>query len=381
VFFSVRDTGIGVPLEVQARLFQPFAQADSSTTRKYGGTGLGLAIAKQLVELMGGQIGADSTPGQGSTFWFTVPFSLGSMQDGLVPSQAIAATKVTMGKALPAEFRILLAEDNPVNQEVARGMLESFGCQVDVTSNGQETLVALERHPYDLIFMDWHMPGLDGLAATRQIRTKEQQLQIRHLPIIALTANAMEGDRQQCLAAGMDDYLCKPFTQEQLLTILHRWSPLATAVMEEPTLHTVGLEETTTTPRELPIPVLDPKLLANIRALQRPGKPDLVRKVLEQYLASTPSLFHAIQDALGRKAAPAVQQNAHSLKSSSATIGAATVAALSKELEMMGKANTLDTAATVLSQAETAYAQVQRVLIVQLSLLSAETDATMTLGR
>lgn len=363
--FEVRDTGVGIPPERQAQLFQPFTQADSSTTRTYGGTGLGLAIAKQLVELMGGQIGVDSAPGQGSTFWFSVRLQT-CASPPFVSAQAEAHPVAPHSEVLPSPMQfhltVLLAEDNPVNQEVAKGMLESLGCYVEVVTNGQEALGALERSTYDLVLMDWHMPQLDGLAATQQIRAKEQQTTAPRLPIIALTANAMEGDRQQCLAAGMDDYLSKPFTQEQLLTILHRWSPLSSVPLARRKPPTSELPKPAPIQPEPPIAMLDPKPLANIRALQRPGKPDLVRTVLEQYLTTTPPLLQELQSAIAQNDAAAVQRSAHSLKSSSATIGAVLIASLSKELEILGKTQDLATAATVISRIEAAYAEVQKAL-------------------
>lgn len=363
--FSVRDTGIGIPPEVQVQLFQPFTQADSSTTRTYGGTGLGLAIAKQLVELMGGQIGVDSAPGQGSTFWFSVRLQA-CASPTFVPAHGeappVAPRPEVPSPARQLHLTVLLAEDNPVNQEVAKGMLESLGCHVEVVTNGQEALGALERSTYDLVLMDWHMPQLDGLAATRQIRAKEQQTTASRLPIIALTANVMAGDRQQCLAAGMDDYLSKPFSQEQLLTVLRRWSPFSSVPLTQRKSPAPELPKPTPAQTEPPSPMLDPKPLANIRALQRPGKPDLVRTVLEQYLTTTPPLLQELQSALARNDAAAVQRNAHSLKSSSVTIGAVIIASLSKELESLGKTQELATAATVISRIEAAYADVHEAL-------------------
>jgi signal transduction histidine kinase/ActR/RegA family two-component response regulator len=218
VLFSVTDTGIGIPAKVQERLFRPFVQADSSTTREYGGTGLGLAIAKQLVQLMGGAIGVESEPGRGSRFWFTVPLA--------VLSRAPRAVKAAAREELPPlRGRILLVEDNQINQQVAEHVLRSFGLDVAVVANGTEAVTACARDAFDAVLMDCLMPEMDGYEATRHIRQQEATVEseARHLPIIAMTANALVGDRERCLAAGMDDYVPKPFQRQMLHELLARW--------------------------------------------------------------------------------------------------------------------------------------------------------------
>jgi signal transduction histidine kinase/ActR/RegA family two-component response regulator len=228
ITFSVSDTGIGVPHEARSRLFTAFAQADGSTTRRYGGTGLGLAICKQLVDLMGGQIDLISEPGQGSTFWFSVPLQVAS---GVSVSAASptrpAGGVVSLPPAPPGSrgTRVLVAEDNPVNQRVAVRMLERLGLQADVAKDGRAALRRLAAQPYALVLMDCQMPELDGFEATARIRAGERPDQ--HLPIVAMTASAMRGDRERCLAAGMDDYIAKPVRIEDLEAMLARWLPLA----------------------------------------------------------------------------------------------------------------------------------------------------------
>ncbi len=254
--FTVADTGIGIPKRVQATLFDKFSQADGSTTRRYGGTGLGLAICKQLVELMGGEIEVASVEGQGSTFSFSASFGAGehaaqsakpvrrdtqekmlvehgstreiapplpSVSDnGENPAAGRGARPMTRtgdgADSGGAHARVLLVEDNPVNQVVARRALQTLGCRVDLARDGQECIDACRTRSYDAIFMDCQMPVMDGYEATRIIRQE-----IRggaRIPIIAMTANAMQGDRDRCLAAGMDHYVSKPFKKETLAEVL-----------------------------------------------------------------------------------------------------------------------------------------------------------------
>jgi PAS domain S-box-containing protein len=221
---EVEDTGIGITPEQLPRLFSKFTQADSSTTRKYGGTGLGLAISKQLVELMGGRIGAHSQPGAGSTFWFTLPFAQ--------RSEATATTRILM---LDAKFElveqrpasnshphVLVVEDHAVNRMLATRLLAKLGCKVEVAENGRIACERTLEQNYDLIFMDCQMPEMDGFEATRAIREREQGGS-RRTPIVALTANAMIQDRDRCLQAGMDDYITKPYSVADFERTLQRW--------------------------------------------------------------------------------------------------------------------------------------------------------------
>jgi CheY-like chemotaxis protein len=217
--FEVSDTGVGIdPSEVD-RLFAPFVQADSSTTRKHGGTGLGLSISKQLVEMMGGRIGAESEAGVGSTFWFTVPFAAATTAaEDPVSDPDVESPPVAEIDSRPV---VLVAEDNPINQVLAVKMLEKRGYRTDVVADGRAAVDALQAGNYSAVFMDCQMPGMDGYEATAEIRAHEDPA--RRTPIIAVTAHSMTGDRDRCLAAGMDDYVSKPIRPRELEEVLERY--------------------------------------------------------------------------------------------------------------------------------------------------------------
>jgi len=238
--FSVTDTGVGIADSAQVDLFEPFVQADASSTRQYGGTGLGLTISRRIVELMGGEIGVDSQLGEGASFWFVVPLggqydsennpkttTASMVPDSAVPDSAVpdsAMTDSTERQAInPANVNILVAEDNPDNQDVVVMMLEGLDyTQVETASNGLEVLEKAALKHYDLILMDCQMPQMDGYEATRKLRESDDEN--KTTTVIAMTANAMQGDREQCLAAGMDDYLSKPLMLDKLADVLEKWS-------------------------------------------------------------------------------------------------------------------------------------------------------------
>jgi CheY-like chemotaxis protein len=212
---SVTDSGIGIPLDKQAVVFEKYRQADSSTTRRYGGTGLGLAICRQLATLMDGDIGLESNEGVGSTFWFAIPLAAAPMEEEPVNEEPAAVATAPESRSNP---RALLVEDNPTNQFVARRFIEKAGCVVEVASNGAEALEKIAEADFDLVFMDCQMPIMDGYEATKRIR----QGRLAGVPIIAMTAHAMKGDRERCLAVGMTEYLSKPLKPEVVAEMIDR---------------------------------------------------------------------------------------------------------------------------------------------------------------
>ena len=497
---AVTDTGIGIPHEAQKNLFQAFTQADGSLTRRYGGTGLGLAISKQLIELMGGSIGMESTPGQGSTFWFVVPLEkqppgttyffkrpranlenlrvlivddnatnrqilqhqTGSWKmrsstvatgaealaglrdaalsgdpfnlvildlqmpemDGLTLAQAIRADPLiqkthlvmltSLGLRLDAEawrstgidaylvkpvkesrlydclaaviaesaagagrhphllagpdfavrsralnpkhVRILLAEDNVVNQKVGLRQLRKLGYSADAVANGVEAVETLKRIPYDIVLMDCHMPELDGYEATRMIRQWELETNDTQRPpvyVIALTANALESDREKCLAAGMNDYLSKPVKLPELQAVLQEAArfvrPVATRKPAE-----IGSAD--------PRSAIDPAAIANLRKLAEPGEPDAAVELIDLFLRDTPVKIQDLQSAIARSDAPALKESAHGLKGSASNLGARRLARLCADLEKRSEAGGLAEAAELFAQVTEEYARVCFIL-------------------
>jgi CheY-like chemotaxis protein/anti-sigma regulatory factor (Ser/Thr protein kinase) len=290
--FEVRDTGIGISAEAQQRLFQPFVQADGSTTRKYGGTGLGLAISRRLVEQMQGEIGLESTPGRGSCFWFTVPLRT-MPADGALPERE----PVHEGTARPpAAGRVLVVEDSVMNQRVALGLLRKLGYQAEAVDSGAAALEAQERGPYAAVLMDCQMPDLDGYQTTAELRRRETRHDLARTPVIALTANALRGDRERCLAAGMDDYLSKPLRLDDLATALARWTAPAA----------VGSEV------------------------------EIEAEIVEIFLAQAPGCVRSLREAAAAGRLEEVWRVAHRLGSEAALVGARELADLCHWLEAEG---------------------------------------------
>ncbi len=472
VSFEVRDTGIGISKDQQNEIFESFTQADGSTTRLYGGTGLGLTICKQLIEQMGGELKLESTPGEGSVFWFQLslqtshaiaskacvqmqcvagrrvlvvddnatnreilehqlgswrahanaassayeayaalvdenasgaPYDLaildmnmpeangldlarsirqnkgldqlkllilssvatpvsdelleeldiaGQLSKPVRQSQLYDALTMVMGEQHVAHHsqdmaytharrlkgRVLVVEDNAVNRMVARSMLDALGLDVVLVENGLEAVEAFEQQEFDLILMDCQLPVMDGFRATELIRVQEAQYDRERTPIIAATANVQKADRENCLIAGMDDFLAKPFTSEQLHAVLALYLPL-------PSVQANGLDSNQRVadasvihPREFGA-VLDQVTLGRLSRLQQPGAPNIVKRLLGLYLQSSAVIKVRLGKALEDSNAALVRESAHALKSSSLNVGAVELANLCKRLESMGRVN------------------------------------------
>jgi CheY-like chemotaxis protein len=308
--FAVTDTGIGIPASQLTKIFEPFVQADGTSTRRYGGSGLGLAICRQVVEAMGGSLHASSTPGVGSTFSFTARLDVSPLAQAGRPVPVASADEDL--RALRGA-RVLLVEDNPINQQVARELLESVGVTVLIADNGAAAVAAVEGGPpADVVLMDLQMPQMDGLRATRAIRARPEHA---GLPIVAMTAHALASEREACMAAGMNDYLVKPFEPAQLYEVVARRltgrgpapaaSPSAAAVEldVEAALHRVG------------------------------GDRALLHRLLDQLARDFADAPARIAAGVARGARDEARDLAHTLKGTGATLGAGSLAQAAGEVE------------------------------------------------
>ncbi|EIM62097.1 ATP-binding protein [Desulfobacter postgatei] len=340
VGFAVKDTGIGMEKDVCDRLFKPFTQADESTTREFGGTGLGLAISKQLVELMGGRISCESRSGIGSEFMFQLelekvsqesvaPVKFSSETDSIMPNPVVYDRRSEI-EVLPEKAPlVLVVEDNTINQEVSSGILKNLGCRVDLAPNGEKALAAVKDKSYDIIFMDCQMPVMDGYDTTRRIRAMGSISRSGgELPVIALTAHALAGDRVKCIKAGMDDHLAKPFSKFQMATVLSRWLPeWQDSVIDQPA---VEEDHTDAEPNEDGICTA---ALDVIRGMQPPGADDILTKIIKIFLRDAAERTQKISLAMVDGDMKSIRDHAHYMKSSSGNLGAVHLSSLYKKLE------------------------------------------------
>jgi PAS domain S-box-containing protein len=379
--FQVSDTGDGIASDKLETVFQPFIQGDSTTSRKYGGTGLGLSISTQLVALMGGDCGVSSEPGVGSIFWFTI--SVGSNGDArpqklnadvagssktLVPDTAPTSHTADDDSLVNTRFvrlgppeSVLLAEDNLVNQQVAKAMLEHLGFEVDVVADGAAAVKAVTRNPYAAVLMDCQMPTLDGYQATREIR--RVQGVAAHVPIIAVTASAMSSDQQRCLAAGMDDYLPKPLSLAALGAVLERWAP------EEPSHEAAGESpaDAAAAAARRASPTIDPQVIARLTDLGEASGEDLLKRLKILFFTDADTQVGAIHQALEADDASAVGASAHALGGASSNLGATVLAQLCSTLETSGDAGDLVASAAGLEAIEAELVRVRAALDMQVA--------------
>ncbi len=302
VNFTIKDNGIGMGAEARRKLFHPFSQADNSSTREYGGTGLGLTITKHLVELMGGNIYVDSTLQQGSEFSAEMPFA---------PAEAAANAPTSVAAAASTPLSVLLVEDNLINQQVALVMLCSAGHRVSLAADGAQAVLKFAEDRFDCVLMDCQMPIMDGYEATRRIRAREAELGTLRTRVVALTANALAGDRERCIAAGMDDFLSKPFSHAALLATVGAAAAKQVAVADH---------------------AFDQDTLNDLIEMDR-FSPGFFSKVFDRFVNETPTLIVQLRE-ITNASADAAQRAVHSLKSTSALFGALELSRMAAKTEM-----------------------------------------------
>jgi len=349
VHFAVRDTGIGVPEDKLESIFEAFSQADSSTSRRYGGTGLGLAISAELVSLLEGRLKVESQVGSGSTFYFCLPLTILNLsaadEEEGKPSRRRGPLRAKN------RLRVLVADDNPANRLLAARILEKRGHAVCQAGDGCEVLAMTEREKLDVVVMDAQMPEMDGLQATREIRAREKTTET-HLPIIALTASAMRGDRERCLAAGMDGYISKPINAQELVTLVE----------------TLGSQTRLAKLSDQRLPESGAQFDFRTALARLEGDVEIFREQVVFFLRDTPGLLSGLQEALAAGDAEHVRTTAHRLKGLAAAFDAQAVTERAFDLEQRGQRGDLQDAAAVLKQLEEALSQLTAALIGYLEL-------------
>lgn len=322
---SVEDSGIGIDKESCEKLFQPFMQADSSRTRKYGGTGLGLAISKQLVEMMNGKIGVESKAGIGSTFWIECEFDIAvdkiNELSETTESETVINEKESSRKI--EDLNILIVEDNPTNREITVEMLKQIGSNAKTAENGLEAIKACEIEEFDMILMDCHMPEMDGFESTKMIRQKHNA---RNQPIIvAFTAGVTTSERERCFNSGMDDYLSKPFTKQDLAKVLDKYFKIGKVEIN------LDLKENII--QHSLSKIIEPKMLDNLLEIEANNQQGFIFEILDIFLEHAEEKNAEIKKAINEQNRRVIKENTHNLKGSSANVGLAELSRLFDELE------------------------------------------------
>ncbi|MGI2172182.1 ATP-binding protein [Shewanella sp. MF05960] len=353
--FTVNDTGIGISDTKLESIFTPFTQADNSITREFGGTGLGLAICQQLIVLMNGRYGVESTVNKGSVFWFSLP--LVAVDSSSEPVSELFNN--TISEAIYRKTYVLVAEDNVVNQLVVKSLLASLGHECEIVDNGEEAIKRASEKKFDVIFMDYHMPVADGIAATEAITNQGPEGVNFTTPIIALTADIQPNVKRQFRAAGAKDTLLKPFTRQTLSDCLNKWvfdSVQTLAQNDKPT------------DDEPQIFVEGP--LNDIMQISPDDSVELVKTIIDIYINSTPTLISDITLGLAEQNADKVFKAAHSLKSSSANLGASKIQCLASQIELLARNTQLDEATPLAASLDTVFEQTQQALMQKIEELS-----------
>jgi len=371
--FSVKDTGIGIPNDKLGILFNKFSQVDASTTRKFGGTGLGLAISKQLAELMGGEVGITSQEGAGSEFWFTVRLGLQdehAVTGTSVPlhgtsdsSKTAHSSKAAQVRNPPLEqslapsnlatLRILLAEDNLVNQKVAVGILRNLGFDADVVDNGEQAVNAVASGQYDLVLMDVQMPIMDGFEATHQIRLLEGAMPARSIPTVAMTAHALKGDRERCIEAGMNDHLAKPVSRKALDDVLRRWMPV------EVNPQSAGKNSAGFSHHRLPLP----KVFDRAGLLDRlMNDLSLAQLVTETFLEDIPHQIRALHLCVEASDTLGAGRLAHLLRGAAGNVGGESLSTIAFEMEEAANAGNLSALSAKIDELDLCFEQLRQAM-------------------